>query len=53
MFHVDPDLVKAYRESVDLTNFPKEFVAKWYERASEDEKTNCQTAFHDAVQLPT
>lgn len=37
MFDVDPNLLKQYRDSVDLTNFPKGFL-KWYDGAYEDER---------------
>lgn len=28
----------AYRQSIDITTFPKEFVSKWYERANANEQ---------------
>ena len=37
MFDVDPTLLQKYRDSVDLTNFPRQFK-KWYEHATDAEK---------------
>src|ERR1039458_6144350 len=38
MFEVDPILLEKYRKSVDLTNFPKQFMG-WFENAAPDERT--------------
>jgi hypothetical protein len=43
MFDVDPVLLKNYRDSVDLTNFPKKFISNWYEHAKPEELTRWYT----------
>jgi hypothetical protein len=43
VFEVDTVLLKNYRESVDLTNFPKKFISDWYNHATPDELTRWYT----------
>src|ERR1035437_2892015 len=37
MFEVDPILLKKYRDSVDFTNFPREFVRSWAQIGKESQ----------------
>src|ERR1035437_2573614 len=51
MFDVDPIIFEKYRASVDLTNFPKQFV-HWLENATPDEKTKWYTERFKCMKYP-